>query len=70
MHDFIPAMIVAVVGTPLSFMFYRWYVNRWHRKHGRTEEMDQMIAKALEHNRNVDKHGGTYMSVVLNGRRY
>jgi len=48
-----------------------WYGMKYgflsRRRHSNT---DAVIAKALEHNRYVDKHGGTYKSVVLGGRRY
>ena len=67
MQDFIPAIIILLVGAPLSFVFYRWYVQR-HRWMNR--ETEAMIAEALEHNRHVDKHGGTYKSIVIAGRRY
>ena len=39
MNEFIPAIVVMLIGTPLCFLFYHWYVARWYRKHGRAEDV-------------------------------
>jgi hypothetical protein len=38
MNNFIPALIVLFVGTPLCVWFYGWYTRRWFKKHGTIEE--------------------------------
>jgi hypothetical protein len=39
MEEFIPALIVLAIGTPLAVGYYYWYRARWFRKHGRAEDV-------------------------------
>ena len=60
MDEFIPAIVVMLIGTPLCFAFYHWYTTRWYRKHGRAEDVFDEVAHYEAEGEYYRKQGGDH----------